>query len=511
MTAALALMTSVVALGVVASLAMERLVRPVAPGVRRDASSALIVAGSHGAVLAMALLLTQRVVFAAALALSVQLLLVLVSNAKYRALREPFVFTDFGLFSQALRHPRLYLPFLGARRALLAAAAFAAAVYVGLAIEPPSAGAVGVGTAVLALAAAAIAAGLRHAPAVRFDPFADLARIGLLASLWLYWREERRRPGPVVSAPWLSRSRVAPGPHKDDLPHIVVVQSESFFDARRLHPDIRCELLSNFDNIKQSALHHGRLQVPAWGANTMRTEFAFLAGIGADALGVHRFNPYRHAARRSRPALPWYLRERGYRTVCVHPHPAGFFQRHRVLPNLGFDEFVDIAAFGDAPRAGPYVADEAVTRQVMQILQNASEPTFVFAITMENHGPLHLQSAEGVDTRRLFTRAPPGKVDELIIYLQHLANADRMAGDLLRLLRRLPREGLLCFFGDHVPSMPAVYDALGFADPRTDYVVWREGAAAAAERDLRVEHLGELVVTAAFELAQAEPAIGRAR
>jgi hypothetical protein len=63
------------------------------------------------------------------------LFLVLVSNAKYHALREPFIFQDFEYFSDVFRHPRLYLPFLGAGKAALAVLAFGGAVYAGLALE----------------------------------------------------------------------------------------------------------------------------------------------------------------------------------------------------------------------------------------------------------------------------------------------------------------------------------------------------------------------------------------
>jgi hypothetical protein len=99
----------------------------------------------------------------------------------------------------------------------------------------------------------------------------------------------------------------------------VLVQSESFFDVRRLYPGVRPALLSRFDALRRQALKHGLLLVSAWGANTIRTEFAVLSGIGDDALGVHRFNPYRRFARRDILTLPHHLRALGYETVCIHP------------------------------------------------------------------------------------------------------------------------------------------------------------------------------------------------
>jgi phosphoglycerol transferase MdoB-like AlkP superfamily enzyme len=218
------------------------------------------------------------------------------------------------------------------------------------------------------------------------------------------------------------------------------------------------------------------LAVPAWGANTVRTEFAFLSGLKAKKLGVHRFNPYRRLARQGVPTLASFLRNLGYRTVCVHPYPAGFYARNKVFPLLGFDAFIDIRDFNGTGKAGPYVGDVALAEKVCAVLGNASlQPIFVFVITMENHGPLHLEKVREADIAHLYSSPPPDACDDLTIYLGHLRNADRMAGILRDRLETLPRPGWLCWFGDHVPIMSKVYGALGVPDGQTDFFIWEKG------------------------------------
>lgn len=56
-------------------------------------------------------------------------------------LREPFVYSDFEYFTDALRHPRLYLPFLGWPAALLLACGYGLALWAGLALESSATGA----------------------------------------------------------------------------------------------------------------------------------------------------------------------------------------------------------------------------------------------------------------------------------------------------------------------------------------------------------------------------------
>jgi phosphoglycerol transferase MdoB-like AlkP superfamily enzyme len=152
---------------------------------------------------------------------------------------------------------------------------------------------------------------------------------------------------------------------------------------------------------------------------------------------------------------------------------------------------VDIGAFSGAPKAGPYVADSAVARKILDTLAESEQPAFVFAITMENHGPLHLEQPAPGDAQSLYSSPPPAGFRDLTVYLRHLRNADAMIGELAAGLAHGSRERVLCFFGDHVPSMPAVYAQLGFEDGRSDYFVWRSGTPGDGRReDLAIDELG---------------------
>lgn len=493
--------------GLFVSLAMDRLTRPSGAGLRRPASAIAIHAGLFLGTWCLLWLLGGRPGFAAALTLAGQFLVVAVSNAKFRALREPFLFSDFGLFGQVFRFPRLYLPFFGVARAAGVAIGAGIAVAVGLFVEGPWPDARALAAALLPCGPLLLLTGTRWSAPPRLDPVKDLGSIGLFPSLWLYWLAERHTTPLVPARPWLDGPM--PRSATDRLPDLVLVQSESFFDVRRLYPGVRSELLSRFDALRRQALMHGLLSVSAWGANTMRTEFAVLSGIGEDALGVHRFNPYRRFARGDIVALPHRLRALGYETVCIHPYPLGFFGRDRVFPNLGFDRLIDIEDFPNAPRDGPYVADAAVTNKIAEVLGAADRPTFVFAITMENHGPLHLERVSTADAAGLYLEPPQSGWDDLTVYLRHLRNADRMFGDLAEMLDERPRGGVLCLFGDHVPSMPRVYEDRGYRDPRTDYVVWPAVSAPRGRVDLDAHQLPAVLLAALAVAGQPPPDPGR--
>lgn len=448
---------------------------------------------------ALELAVFRRPWFAAANVLALLLLVVLISDAKFHSLGEPFIFQDFDYFIDALKHPRLYIPFLGWWRALAAMAAIGLALYAGMKMEPSLSVLVSMadffqGVAGLVIFGGALLwLGTRKKLPVTFAPEKDLQQLGLMASLWRYGEEERERADVPSAYDGMVPTEAAP----ETLPNLVVVQSESFFDARRLFAGIRPEVLQEFDAIKASAVCHGQVEVPAWGANTVRTEFAFLSGLGTASLGVHRFNPYRKLARQGVPTLASFLKRLGYRTVCVHPYLASFYSRDEVFPLLGFDELIDIRSFPGIEKTGPYVGDVALANKVCALLAATStRPIFVFVITMENHGPLHLEKVQEGDMERLYASAPPGGCDDLTIYLRHLNNADRMAGMLRDQLDALPGAGWLCWFGDHVPIMPKVYGAMGVPDGKTDYFIWeKDGNSGKGTRlTLKVEDLGCLLL-----------------
>ncbi|MBK4997611.1 sulfatase-like hydrolase/transferase, partial [Pseudomonas sp. S37] len=284
---------------------------------------------------------------------------------------------------------------------------------------------------------------------------------------------------PFGGEPVPASSRGKPAPtsglaQPGALPDLVSVQSESFFDVRDLWPGVRPQVLDQYDLLASQALARGKLQVAAWGANTVRTEFAYLTGIPTGRLGVHRFNPYRVLARQGLPSIAATLKAQGYRTICIHPYDGGFYGRNKVLPALGFDEFIDVKAFNPSQKAGPFIGDCAVAEKIRELLQapGRTQPLFIHAVTMENHGPLHLESVAAHELPAWFDRPLQPGMQDLGPYVRHICNADRMLGMLRETLMALPNEALLCFYGDHVPILPGVYEAIGAPAGDTDYLIW---------------------------------------
>jgi phosphoglycerol transferase MdoB-like AlkP superfamily enzyme len=163
--------------------------------------------------------------------------------------------------------------------------------------------------------------------------------------------------------------------------------------------------------------------------------------------------------------------------VCIHPHPASFFGRDQLFPKLGFDEFIDVNDFQQPEKFGPYISDKTVTDKILEITKKKTDkPLFVFVITMENHGPLHLEKTSNEEQNKYFkddyAEIISIELNDLTVYLRHLKNADKMIKDLTDEYKKSEIETTLCFYGDHVPSMPKVYKATNFKDEHSDYFIW---------------------------------------
>ncbi|MGJ8514038.1 LTA synthase family protein [Carnimonas bestiolae] len=486
--------------------AFEQLLLPrPRPNGKRPAFTSAIDIGSWALLYGGFVLLLQRPWFAMVVVGALHMVIIQVSNTKARTLREPFLCQDFEYFVDMVKHPRLYLPFFGIGLAIASTLAGIAAIVAGFWLEPSILLARGwqALTPVLAtLIAGSVALrwGLSKSRPTAYpdqpplDPNDELVHFGFTT---LLWRQGRELVKPLAAATGREEFRQPmPQVPAQALPNVVIVQSESFFDPRRWSDAVREQVLAPWDKVATQSLVRGPLDVPAWGANTVRSECAFLTGLRDGALAGHRFNPYHSLSHQQVPSLIQRFKALGYRTLCIHPYPKSFYFRDKVFPLLGFDEFIDGEAFDEQQKDGQYIADAALADKVQQILTADDQPTVVMLITMENHGPLHLERQPEEPQQWLHRPLDKG-CEDLSVYLRHLHNGARMVERLATTLQEQQREGILCFYGDHVPIMDKTYQRLGEPDGFTDYFIWStSGAAQPSEQAMNIADLGPALLNA---------------
>lgn len=249
-------------------------------------------------------------------------------------------------------------------------------------------------------------------------------------------------------------------------PNIVVIMSESYWDITKLNG------ISYSKDIAENVHKYqkGELAPPAIGGGTANTEFEALTGMSMSFMspGIIAYNAY---LRTETPSLASVFKSNGYNTTAIHPNSGWFYNRDKVYNYFGFDKFLDVASFDmNTETKGPHISDDALADKILDTLDASSEPSFIFAVSMENHDPFNDKYQDfdvTVESDQLNTS------QKAIVngYAQGLYDADQSLGKLINELGKSKKPTLLYFFGDHAPRLGSlddyyqIYDKLGVKNP----------------------------------------------
>lgn len=149
------------------------------------------------------------------------------------------------------------------------------------------------------------------------------------------------------------------------------------------------------------------------------------------------------------PGLPRLLKEEGYKSVTFHTNDATFWDRNRLYPALGFDQYYDSSFFGkeDVISFGP--SDEVLydkTAQELEKLQESNQKFYAHLITMTNHHPFELPADKN-------PMPLPEELQNTFIgkYYQTAHYADEALGQFIDQLKEsgIWEDSIIVIYGDH--------------------------------------------------------------
>ena len=304
---------------------------------------------------------------------------------------------------------------------------------------------------------------------------ATASHSGLVSSLVMFHLQDRRtkqKADPTAVGDLLQtkgeevRARMqAQVDPNTAMPDIVVIQSESFFDPGIMRGYEHANLTPNLTRLAAEGMS-GPLHVPTFGGGTIRTEFEVLTGLSLRYFSNMQF-PYLQLNNKVVPSMVRVLRAHGYETVAIHGNDPTFWNRNTAFKALGFDRFVSQSGFpANAAMDGKYMADSAMTDEIMAQLKDAGPPQFLFAISLEAHGPYDVTPKDTAARDAITVPASVAPEDKVQVqnYLYHMQHADQELGRLAALLAQRSRPTLLLFYGDHLPGLDNAYRTTGFVD-----------------------------------------------
>lgn len=293
-------------------------------------------------------------------------------------------------------------------------------------------------------------------------------------------------------------------------PSIVCVMNESFSDMSLYDGlGVGYEGPAYFNSI-DDALVRGQLAVSTYAGGTCNTEFEFLTGNTLGYLGKGAY-PYTLYDLSTTDNLASQLSSLGYDTCAIHPNLGTNWNREGIYAGFGFDEFLTIDEFEDAPQFHSGVTDAATYEEVLGRLRGSSNPQFIFDVTMQNHSSY---DQNNIDPSLLRGYEPDylneSQAAELNEYLACIDASDRDLEWFIDELRKLDRPVLLVFFGDHQASVSAAVNDAMFPDEAdqthgarmylTNYLVWANydvaGAGSTRVEEASSSTLGALALDA---------------
>lgn len=245
-------------------------------------------------------------------------------------------------------------------------------------------------------------------------------------------------------------------------PDIVVVMDETFSDLS-IYNGLACNYPGPtfFKYGMPTSLASGSLSVSVLGGGTCNTEFEMLTGLPLAYVGGSNY-PYAMYDLKGTPNLASQLAAEGYDTTAIHALLGTNWNRDTVYENFGFERFITIDDFENAPYFHNFVSDRATFDKTLEVLREGDGPQFVLNITIQNHSGYTTGS---IPEDRLTDYHPNGYDDgalnsELNEYLSCIQASDEDLAYFVDELSKLDRPVVLVYFGDHQPSLGSAYNDL---------------------------------------------------
>lgn len=239
-------------------------------------------------------------------------------------------------------------------------------------------------------------------------------------------------------------------------PDVIMIMSESLWDPTRLSN----VSLSKDPMPSIRSRQSGHVFSPEFGGMTANVEFEALTGF-SNAFLPYGSIPYQQYIRRPIPSLATFFRSEGYSSIALHPFQPWFWNRSEVYKSLGFDEFRSEETLPAMEKRGMFASDAALTSEIMQTVDAADKPLFLFAVTLQGHGPYE-PNRYAENTIGIAGPLSEGASESLATYAQGVVEADDSFARLIDWAKTRERDTVVVLFGDHLPPLGQVYVESGY-------------------------------------------------
>ncbi len=261
-------------------------------------------------------------------------------------------------------------------------------------------------------------------------------------------------PSSGVAPPFTIPNRCEPAAKP---PHIILIHQESVVQPS-LFPTLGYDRsVEPFFRSADGTLR--RLRVETYGGASWLTEFSLLAGVSTHSFGGMRQFVQTFMQGRLKDTLPQALQRCSYRNVVFYPMHKNFVSNDKFYTSIGLREIFDMKAQkARSPQERDRFYYDNALDEMGRHFKASPRPLFTFIQTMSAHWPYDWTFAPEMDV----PGGDRGTDPEMHEYLRRLSLAKLDYDHLMKeLRRRFPRERfLVVHYGDHHPM--ATRTLLGF-------------------------------------------------
>lgn len=241
--------------------------------------------------------------------------------------------------------------------------------------------------------------------------------------------------------------------------NVIVIQMESYcdpYDISERNPEISFE----YDPVPflrslEKEYSTGKVNVPVYGGQTVKSEFEFLTGVDLKSL-PHGYNPFVTILNTNKAdSLARYFNSIGFATTAIHNYQGEFFSRHQVYNNIGFDTFVPMETMDNVRRRGNdiWAADDVLPDVIRKALDENEGPNFVFTATVQLHGNYPAIPREKYPMTITGLEDEHDKEGRLQYYVSQLIEFDEAMRGIVEMLEKRGEPTVLLLYADHLPQL----------------------------------------------------------
>lgn len=247
-------------------------------------------------------------------------------------------------------------------------------------------------------------------------------------------------------------------PFQGKQPNVIFIMNEAFWDPTLL-PNVKFseDPVPTIHQLQKESTS-GYLLSPQFGGGTSNVEYEVLSGNSMSFLPSGSV-PYQQYISKPLPSLASYFENKDYKSMAIHSYEGWFWNRENVYKQMGFESFKSKDHFDSPEYKGFFISDDEVSRSIIQEVDNTEKPMFIYAVTMQNHGPYD------DDTR--YKDGNPIKAEGnltndarkiLETYTHGAHDADQSLKMLIDHFKESDEPTVIVFYGDHLPMLGLDYD-----------------------------------------------------